>query len=104
MRPAAWRAANRSPFELDGAELLDVDFPSGEATIAPAFEAVVEWGVHLLEIETPAFEREQGGAFRNLHVLLERFDVEWRELDEADEPEAELFGWAPPLYAAQATA
>lgn len=87
---------------LDGAEQLDVDFPFGEATIAQTFEVLLDWGVHVLEIEAPAFEREQGGDFRNLHVLLERFETRWRELDETEEPEAELFGWAPPLYAAQA--
>lgn len=89
---------------LDGAVLVDEDLPADAAERAAAFgaEAAVDWGPHVLEIEGPAYVREQDGAFRTLHLLVEDLGVSWRAVDEHEESEAELFGWAPPLARADA--
>lgn len=91
---------------IDGDTMFDADLeeagPDGPQHVV--VDADLEWGPHEIEIVVPSFEREQGGDFRRLHLLIERCDLSWQEYDERYESEEELFGWAPPLWRAAAVA
>lgn len=87
---------------IDGDTVSDRDIEDGgwETPLTVMIEADLDWGPHEVEIVAPAFEREQGGDFRRLHLMIERCYVTWIEHDERHESEEELFGWAPPIWRA----
>lgn len=85
---------------LDGVVLVDANLPLDADERAAPFEveADVDWGPHVVEIEASAFVREQGGAFRSLHLLVEDFVARWSEAEDEEVEEDDLFDWAPPLF------